>query len=126
MREKPIRVLLVDDEPDFLDMLALRLESSGMEVHLAHGGWQCLDLLSRQKIDVVILDMLMPGMNGVETLEEIRRRGHKVEVVIMTGHGPAEGLKRCAELDAYDTLLKPADYAEVLRVIRGAFEHLHA
>ncbi|MGE4503926.1 MAG: response regulator [Desulfovibrionaceae bacterium] len=123
MSKKPIRVMLVDDEPDFVDMLSLRLEGAGMEVTCASGGRESLRLLEKHSYDVIVLDLLMPGMNGVETLEEIRKRGHKAEVVIMTGHGPKQDLARCAELGAYDTLLKPADFADVLAVIRAAHAH---
>jgi len=117
---KPVRILLVDDEPDFADMLALRLEAADMEVQIADSGQECLRLLEKNHYDVIMLDLLMPGMNGVATLEEIRRRKHKTEVIIMTGHGPTQDLARCAELDAYDTLLKPADFDQVLAAIKGA------
>ncbi len=125
MCNRPIRVLLVDDEPDFLDMLALRLEVEGMDVHCVYSGMECLKYLAEDDFDVVFLDMLMPGMGGVETLDEIRKNAYQVEVVIMTGHGPAEGLRKCAGLGVYDTLFKPADFKDVLRVIHGAYQHLH-
>lgn len=123
MTERPIRVLIIDDEPDFLDMLSLRLEASGLEVTVANSGRDGLEQLAGTTFDVVLLDMLMPGMSGVQTLEEIRARGHQVEVVVMTGHGAAQDLRRCAELDAFDILIKPADYSQVLRVIREAHAH---
>ncbi|MBU1610933.1 MAG: response regulator [Proteobacteria bacterium] len=121
MNDRPIRVLLVDDEPDFVDMLALRLEGANMHVQCAGGGAECLQLLGKDHFDVLVLDLLMPEMNGVATLEEIRRRNNDIEVIIMTGHGPAQDLARCEELGAYATLLKPADFDQVLLAIRGAF-----
>lgn len=68
----PTRVLLVDDEKDFVEMLALRLKDAGEVVIVAHSCMECLDLLKTKEIDVVILDILMPGMDGIATLKEIK------------------------------------------------------
>ena len=70
----PLKVLIVDDEEDFVEVMALRLKGAGEIVHEAYSGKACLEKLSTEKIDVVILDIKMPGMNGIETLEQIKRR----------------------------------------------------
>ena len=116
----PARVLIVDDEQDFAEMLALRLQEVGQKVLTAHSGRSCLDRLKEETIDVVILDILMPGMNGIDTLKEIKRHFPIVEVIMLTGHGTiqtaVEGMKR----GAYDYLLKPADFKELLAKLDGA------
>lgn len=70
----PTRVLLVDDEKDFVEMLSLRLQEAGEKVSAAYSGKECLDTLEKTNIDVVVLDIKMPGMDGMETLGEIRKR----------------------------------------------------
>ena len=116
----PVRVLIVDDEQDFAEMLALRLQEVGQKVLTAHSGRSCLERLKEETIDVVILDILMPGMNGIDTLKEIKRHFPIVEVIMLTGHGTiqtaVEGMKR----GAYDYLLKPADFKELLAKLDGA------
>ena len=77
----PTRVLLVDDEKDFVEMLGLRLEDAGEIVTPAHSGQECLRVLEKKEIDVVILDILMPGMDGIVTLKEIKNRFPLVEVI---------------------------------------------
>ena len=116
----PVRVLIVDDEQDFAEMLALRLQEVGQKVLTAHSGRSCLERLKEETIDVVILDILMPGMNGIDTLKEIKRHFPIVEVIMLTGHGTiqtaVEGMKR----GAYDYLLKPSDFKELLSKLDGA------
>ena len=83
----PTRVLLVDDEKDFVEMLSLRLQEAGERVSPAYSGKACLDMLGEEDFDVVVLDIKMPGMDGMETLKEIRKRHPLVEVIMLTGHG---------------------------------------
>ena len=120
MTPGPIRVLLVDDEPDYTEMLSLRLASEGLDVQSVGSGKECLRLLNERAFDVIILDLLMPGMSGMETLEALRDQGHGVAVIIMTGHAPGETLERCLELGADVALLKPADFPDLLQAIKTA------
>ena len=69
----PAKVLIVDDEKDFVEMFSLRLTESGEKVFTAHSGQECLEKLAQENIDVVVLDIKMPGMDGVETLKEIKK-----------------------------------------------------
>jgi DNA-binding response OmpR family regulator len=116
----PTRVLLVDDEKDFVEMLGLRLEEAGENVTPAHSGQQCLQILEKKEIDVVVLDILMPGMDGIATLKEIKRRFPLVEVIMLTGHGTTESAVKGLKLGAYDYLLKPAHFGELTAKLESA------
>jgi DNA-binding NtrC family response regulator len=116
----PIRVLVVDDEKDFVEMLSLRLNESGQKVVQAFNGKECLDILEKDGVDVVVLDLKMPGMDGIEVLKEIKGRFPLVEVVMLTGHGTAETAVEGMKLGAYDYLLKPADFEELLGKLEAA------
>ncbi len=116
----PTRVLLVDDEKDFVEMLGLRLEEAGENVTPAHSGRECLKALEKKEIDVVILDILMPGMDGIATLKEIKKRVPLVEVIMLTGHGTTESAVEGMKLGAFDYLLKPAHFGELAAKLESA------
>jgi DNA-binding NtrC family response regulator len=116
----PARVLLVDDEKDFAEMLSLRLQEIGEKVHVAYNGMECLDKLSKLNIDVVILDVKMPGMNGIETLTEIKKRFPLVEVIMLTGHATTESAVEGMKRGAYDYLLKPSNFDELVVKLENA------
>lgn len=116
----PTRILLVDDEKDFVEMLSLRLEEIGEKVDGAYSGRECLEKLGKAVIDVVILDMKMPGMDGIETLQEIKKRFPLVEVIMLTGHGTTETAVQGMKLGAYDYLLKPSNFDELTVKLENA------
>jgi DNA-binding NtrC family response regulator len=118
----PTRVLVVDDEKDFVEMLSLRLQEMGERVTPAYRGKECLEILERQEIDVVILDIKMPGMDGIETLKEIKKKFPLVEVIMLTGHGTTETAVEGMKLGAFDYLLKPADFDDLTEKLTGARE----
>jgi len=118
----PTRVLLVDDEKDFVEMLSLRLVDVGERVTPAYSGRECLEILEKENIDVVILDIKMPGMDGIETLREIKRRFPIVEVIMLTGHGTTETAVEGMKLGAFDYLMKPADIDELFYKLQDAFK----
>ena len=118
----PIRILLVDDEKDFVEILSLRLEEAGEIVTSAHSGQECLDILQTKDIDVVILDILMPGMDGIDTLKEIKNRFPLVEVIMLTGHGSTESAVKGMKLGAFDYLLKPAHFADLTAKLDAALK----
>ena len=121
MMKIPAKVLVVDDEKDFVEMFSLRLEASGEKVFTAFDGRAGLSVLAGQEdIDVVVLDIKMPGMDGIETLKEIKKHHPLVEVVLLTGHGTIETAVKGMKLGAFDYLLKPADFVEIEEKIQGA------
>ncbi|UCH22262.1 MAG: response regulator [Deltaproteobacteria bacterium] len=116
----PARVLIVDDEEDFVEMFALRLREVGEKVWCAYSGEECLKILAQQNIDVVILDIKMPGMDGIQTLKEVKKRFPLVEVIMLTGHGTTETAVEGMKLGAFDYLLKPADLEDLQTKLEGA------
>ncbi len=116
----PTKVLIVDDEKDFVEMLSLRLNEMGETVMAVYNGQDCLDTLGENEIDVVVLDIKMPGMDGIEVLQEIKRRFPIIEVVMLTGHGSAESAVEGMKLGAFDYLLKPADIDNLTEKVNGA------
>ena len=116
----PTRVLVVDDEVDFVEVLALRLNEAGEKVTPAYSGRECLDVLEKTDIDVVVLDIKMPGMDGIQTLMEIRKRFPLVEVIMLTGHGTIETAVEGMKLGAFDYLLKPAHFDALLHKLERA------
>jgi DNA-binding NtrC family response regulator len=116
----PTRILIVDDEKDFVEMLGLRLEDAGEIITPAYNGQECLDILEKTDIDVVILDILMPGMDGIATLKEIKKRFPLVEVIMLTGHGTTESAVQGMKLGAFDYLLKPADFEDLTHKVESA------
>jgi DNA-binding response OmpR family regulator len=122
----PTHILLVDDEKDFVEMLALRLNETGEKVTQAYDGQMGLDILKRENIDVVILDIKMPGMDGIQVLREIKSLYPLVEVILLTGHGSAETAVEGMKLGAFDYLLKPADVDELTAKLQGAREKKEA
>lgn len=116
----PARILLVDDEQDFVEILSMRLEEAGENVTAAYNGQECLDKLETQEFDVVILDIKMPGMDGIQTLRKIKILYPLVEVILLTGHGTTETAVEGMKLGAYDYLLKPADFEDLTTKLEGA------
>ena len=104
------KVLLVDDEVPFVETMTKRLTKRDLEVHQAFSGSEALEKLDRERsVEVVILDVKMPGMDGIETLREIKKRFPLVEVVMLTGHATVETAIEGMKLGAYDYLMKPCD-----------------
>lgn len=120
MIKTPTNILLVDDEKDFVEMLAMRLEDMGEKVTAAYDGKMCLDALKQAAFDVVVLDIKMPGMDGIQTLKQIKATYPLVEVILLTGHGSTETAIEGMKLGAFDYLLKPADFATLQTILAGA------
>lgn len=116
------RVLLVDDEEMFVEMLAERLEARGLEVAKSFDGDQALEQIREKDFDVVILDVLMPGKGGVDVLREIKQLKPLTEVIMLTGHATVETAIQGMKLGAYDYLLKPTETKDLLEKIQGAYK----
>lgn len=117
-----IRVLLVDDEKDFVEALAQRLEARNLSITTALSGDEALSKLRDEDVDVVILDMLMPGMDGTETLRRIKEIKPLVEVILLTGHATVDSAVFGMKLGAFYYLMKPTDITKLLEQIANAYK----
>jgi len=117
-----IRVLLVDDEDDFRTTLANRLRKRKLEVAEAESGRAAINLLKQGTFDVVVLDVRMPGMDGIETLKQIKTISSPVEVIMLTGHASVESGIEGMRLGAFDYLMKPCDINDLLSKIQDAYQ----
>jgi len=120
-RTGPPRVLLVDDETDFLESLGQRLKLRGLPTLTAVSGPEALEVLDRQPVDVVVLDVRMPGMDGIETLRRIKESHPRVEVVMLTGHADLESSLEGMRFGLFDYLTKPVQLAELIAKIDDAY-----
>jgi len=116
------KVLFVDDEGDFLETLMKRMKKRGVEVSGVNSGEEALELLDESRPDVVVLDLKMPGMDGIETLREIKKRYPLVEVIMLTGHANVEVAIEGMELGAFDYLMKPMDIDELSFKLQDAYK----
>jgi signal transduction histidine kinase len=116
----PPRVLLVDDERDFLDSLSQRLILRGLPVLTAFSGPEALDVLSREEVDVVVLDVRMPGMDGIETLRRIKETHPRIEVVMLTGHADLELSLEGMRFGFFDYLTKPVAIGDLIEKVGEA------
>lgn len=117
-----IKVLVVDDEERFRTTLAKLLTAKGMQVSVAGGGEQALQILREQPHDVVLLDVKMPGMSGQQTLAEIKKIDPEVEVIILTGHASVDIAAEMISHGGSDYLLKPYPMDELLDIIHIAYD----
>src|SRR5689334_23127441 len=115
-------ILVVDDESEIRKSLRGILEEEGYKVGLAESGEACLDLLKTKSFDVVLLDIWLPGIDGLETLEKIKEREDGPEVIIISGHGTIETAVRATKLGAFDFLEKPLSLERMLILIKNAME----
>ncbi len=120
--DNSFRVLIVDDEVEFLETLVKRLRKRKIEVDGVTGGEQAIERLKDAPVDIVVLDVKMPGMSGLETLREIKRVHPLLEVIMLTGHASVEVAVEGIDLGAFDYLMKPIDIDELLYKIQDAFK----
>jgi len=114
------RVLLVDDEEEFVSALSERLMLRGIEVESALNGEEALASLVDKEFEVVILDVMMPGLGGLEVLRQIKSTHPNTQVILLTGHGSTrEGIEGM-RLGAFDYLIKPVDIEEMLAKMKEA------
>lgn len=116
------RVLIVDDEKDFVETLAERLTIRNMEVESVSSGTEALDRIKQVDFDVVLLDVLMPGMDGIETYAEIRKINTVTQVIMLTGHAKIEVAIDGIKEGVYDFLLKPVNIEDLVGKIEMAHQ----
>ena len=120
---KDAKLLLVDDEKGFLDTITKRLKKRELEVKAVYSGEDALvELKKNSAIEVVVLDVKMPGMDGIETLVEIKQRFPLMEVIMLTGHATVETAIDGMKLGAFDYLLKPCDIDVLISKVNEAIE----
>lgn len=122
MKDKKIKVLLVDDEQEFVQTLAERLKMRDLGPDIAYDGEQALELVSDQVPDVMVLDLRMPGIDGMEVLRRVRKNYPDVQVIILTGHGTDKDEEEARRLGAFEYLQKPVDVDELLKTLRLAYK----
>jgi len=115
------KVLIVDDELDYLETIVKRLQARDVEVSGVESGYLALEALDRSSPDVIILDVRMPGMDGIETLREIKKKKPLTEVIMLTGHASVESGIQGMQLGAFDYLMKPIALDELLEKVRQAY-----
>ncbi len=117
-----IRLLLVDDENDFRRTVAKRLMKRGIDTKQAASGEECLEILKNDPVDVVVLDVKMPGMDGIETLHHIKKKHPETEVIMLTGHATTQDGVDGIKTGAFDYLSKPIELEHLLGKIGQAHE----
>jgi len=115
-----IRVLLVDDEANFVDTLAKRLGFRGLEVVTASSADEALEILGRDEVDVAVVDVKMPEVDGIEATRRLRASHPKVEVILLTGHASIEASQEGLTIGAFDYILKPVSIDELIYKIEDA------
>jgi len=116
------KVLLVDDEKDFVEVLAERLQVRGLDVYTADCGLKALDMVGEQGFDIIVLDLAMPGMDGLETLQKIKEHDSDIEIVMLSGKGTMRSGIDAIKSGAEDFLEKPVDLNVLLEKIEEAKE----
>jgi DNA-binding response OmpR family regulator len=119
---KKLRVLLVDDEQEFVETLADRLKMRDLETSTAHNGREALSAVKQGEPDVIVLDLKMPGIHGIEVLKRVKEAYPNVEVIILTGHGSEKDEQAARDLGAFDYLRKPANLEALVSRIKNAFQ----
>ena len=118
--ETPAKILLVDDEREFAQTLSNRLLMRDMGSTIAYNGEQALSLIEEEEPDVMILDLKMPGIHGIDVLRQVKEKHPSVKVIVLTGHGTAEDERNCLELGAFAYLQKPVNIETLTATMNAA------
>lgn len=124
--ELPSKVLFVDDEIEFVQTVSQRLISRNVGTYGVFSGEEALELIAEDRPEVMVLDLKMPGLHGVEVLRKTRELAPEVEVIILTGHGTNQDMLQCMELGAFAYMNKPVDIEELSATIKAANDKAHA
>lgn len=117
---KQNRVLLVDDEVEFAEALAERMKARGLEVDTVDSGEAALDAAKGKDFHAIVLDLSMPGMDGIETLKRLREQNPDLQIIVLTGRATVQKGIEAMKLGAMDFLEKPADIKEIMEKIEQA------
>ena len=120
MRKQRSTILVVDDEHDVLEMIEVGLGLDGYRVLLAESGEKAVEVAARNQVDLVISDLKMPGMNGVETISRLRELVPHVPVIVVTGYLAPSTIEQCMELGQVKLLRKPFPFNKLSHAVRAA------
>ena len=118
-----LKLLLVDDEVEFLEPISARLTRRKIECKTAQSGPAAIDLLQAERFDCAVVDVKMPGMDGLELLRHMRHGCPQMPVILLTGHASVELGVQGMELGAFEYLMKPVDLDELLDTVRRAVQN---
>ena len=121
--ELTTHVLLVDDEEDLVTLLAQRLRKRGLDVTTATSGPEAVAAAAYRRFDVAVVDLKMPGMDGVAVMQRLKELQPFLETVMFTGHGSTESALEAGRLEAFRYVMKPCPFDELLSIIREAHQH---
>lgn len=114
------KVLLVDDEQNFLDALSERMKAKGLEITSAYSGQEAIEAVKDEFFDAVVLDMMMPGLDGIETMKKMKKINPDLQVILLTGHATVGKGIEAMKLGAMDFLEKPAELSSLMQKIHKA------
>jgi CheY-like chemotaxis protein len=118
----PSKVMLVDDEREYVETLSERLQMRDMGANVVYDGKEALSVLDKEEPEVMVLDLKMPGIDGMEVLRHIKEEHPRVEVIVMTGQGSEEDKESCMKLGAFAYLEKPVDVEVLSQIMRKAYQ----
>ncbi|MBU2497771.1 MAG: response regulator [Proteobacteria bacterium] len=124
MQKKKLKVLLVDDEQEFVESLSERLELRNLKTDIAYDGERALKMIKKERPDVMVLDLRMPGINGLEVLRQVKKKHPDMAIVILTGHGTETDEKEALRLGASAYLQKPVDIDHLVGTLHKAWNSL--
>ena len=120
--DKMIRLLMVDDEIKFLETITKRLKLKLFEITSATNGNEAIEAAKKGRFDVAVIDLQMPGIDGVQVLEILKKTHKYLEVIILSGHATIETAVTCTKLGAFKILEKPCDFDKLVDAIKESYE----
>lgn len=123
MPKDMVTILFVDDEEQFLESMGKRLEARGFHVIAVNRSIKAMSAARKNTVDVALVDLKMPGMNGNELVQLLKKEHPWIEVIVLTGHGGVEAEAQCARDGAFAYLRKPCTLDEVLEAVAKAYKH---
>ena len=121
--DRDIRVLLIDDEQTLLEYLAKRLLREGFIVKVTFSGEEALQIAAEENYDVAVVDLKMPGMDGLETQKRLKEIQPFLQCIVLTGHGGIDSALESGQQDAFHYMLKPIEFESLMQTIRDAYQY---